>query len=550
MSFPFEPGSQNPSFVEGRNRRAALGPEAPPERGLDSNGLSTCGHSGLNDTEGARRTFDRYRFQRHAAKILDWPKGLSACEWARQFRTETVEVWRNTSPERGSWSRFVGLQTCGGVWTCPVCSNRRAWRRRQDLQKLVEYAEREGLTLVMLTLTSQHDLGTALKDQRAMMGEAKSRMAALAAFKKGLGKHLVGSVTATEVTHGKRTGWHLHYHYILMLDLRDLSFQEREPKAQALGEAAWPAWRQAATKAGLHVSRAAYSVEVGKDVGRYPGDAEKIEKQWTLADEATRGAVKKGKKDGVLEGRHPFELLRLSCDENDGYARRLFIEYAAGMKHAAALMWSRGLAGLVGVKEDKAEGEEKAEASEVVREKAGYLTHGEWRGEGGRKGVRLRRGRMAVAVARDGAEGLERERDSDRADPTAAELAGSSDPGPLVEDDDLDQLVQVRAEDMAAMPDEVDDLSPAKVTDQDYKGGRGQDYLPGKLDVVRGDVHVDASAVMPDASIGPSQSASHAHQFSPGIGAKTCRQRRSLRSVQPAYAGREEPPAGPLFFRS
>lgn len=413
---------------------------------LDSNGKSTCGQGAqgvANDAEGARRTYDRYRLQRHAAKVLNWPKALAACEYARQHRAQSVEVWRNSAAERGAWTRFVGLQTCKSVWACPVCSNRCAWRRREDLQRLVEYAGREGMTLAMLTLTSRHDLTTGLQDQRDMMAEAKSRMAALAPFKRGLGRHMRGSVTATEVTHGERTGWHLHFHYIVMLDLRHLPPDEREDAAAAMGADAWPAWQRAAERAGLHAVRAAYSVEVGAAVAAYPGDVGKIQRQWTLADEATRGAAKGG------AGRHPFELLRLSCDENDSRARALFVEYAGAMKGARALVWSRGLAALVGVgADDETEGGECQDGTGIMREKAGDLEPDDWRGRDGRRGVRARRGRMSVAVARDGAAGLERERDNDRSDPTAAQLEAAAaaagegaviepDPGMLVEDERL-----------------------------------------------------------------------------------------------------------------
>lgn len=403
------------------------------EAALDSNGKSTGGIGCLNDHEGALRTFDRYRFQRHAAKILGWPEALSNCEWSPRHGVQSIEVWRNSAPDRGSWTRFVGLQTCKAVWTCPVCSNRRAWNRRQDLQKLVEYAQAQGLTLVMLTLTSRHNRRTALAEQRRMMAKAKSGMPGMTAFKKGIGKVLVGSVTATEVTHGERSGWHLHYHYILLLDLRHLPPEDREFQGQMLGESAWPVWRHQAEKAGLQAVRAAFSVEVGEGVARYPADTEKLERQWTLADEATRGAVKAG------AGRHPFELLRLSCDQNDGHARSLFVEYAKAMTNKAALMWSRGLAALVGAESDEDEGEaeggERQDAPEIMKEKSGNLDNGDWKGRDGRKGVRLRRGRMAVAVARDGTAGLERERDNDQADPTAAELATAADGSELIENE-------------------------------------------------------------------------------------------------------------------
>lgn len=393
--------------------RSGLGPERP----LDSNGKSTCGDGDRLERKGAARTLDRYRLQRHAAKVLGWPKGLSACEYARREGVDRVESWRHSSQDRGSWHKFVGLQTCKRVWDCPVCSNRRAWNRRQDLQKLVEYAQNTGLTLLMLTLTSSHDLATTLKEQRRMMKKAKGSLTTRAGFKKGILPRLVGSVTATEVTHGRFSGWHLHFHYILLVDLRDLPPDNREDEAQRLGEMAWPAWEGAATNAGLHVNRKAYSVEVGEAVARYPADKEKLEGGWTLADEATRGAAKGG------VGRHPFELLRLSCDEGDESARDLFQEYSRDIKGARALYWSKGLAELVGVKpddEETGEGDEPQEEEDpVTRELAGDLGPSEWTGTGVRPGVRARRGRMAVAVARSGPEGFELERDNGKTDPQA-----------------------------------------------------------------------------------------------------------------------------------
>ncbi len=106
------------------------------------------------------------------------------------------------------------------------------------VQKLVDYAQKTGLTLVMLTLTSSHDLETTLKAQRRMMKKAKGSLTTRAGFKKGILPRLVGSVTATEVTHGRFSGWHLHFHYILLVNLRDFPPDDREEEAQRqpLGE--------------------------------------------------------------------------------------------------------------------------------------------------------------------------------------------------------------------------------------------------------------------------------------------------------------------------
>jgi hypothetical protein len=404
---------------------------------LDSNGKSTSGSSfssqnqdneklgksrktsAFGDRTGAARTLDRYRLQRHGAKILGFPKSVSACQYARQFRVKDVEVWRNTSDDR-TWSQYKGVQTCKLLWICPICSNRRAWERRGHLLKLIEYTQAEGLTLVMLTLTSSHDLGTSLLGQRLMMKKAKGLLTGRGPFKKGLLRHMTGSVTATEVTHGARSGWHLHFHYIVVLNLRHIPVSEREEEARRLGEMAWPAWEGAATNVGLHVSRKAFSVDVGEAVAQYPADGEKVEGGWTLADEATRGAVKSG------SGRHPFELLRLSCDEGDASARELFIEYSDSMHNVRAMTWSKGLAARVGIKKAKdGKGEDEVLEKEdpVKRDLAGKLDQHEWQGfgTGTRAGVRMRRGRMLVAVTKHGSEGFEQERDNDKTDPSAAD---------------------------------------------------------------------------------------------------------------------------------
>lgn len=425
---------------------------------LDSNGKSTCGEGALLERRGAARTIDRYRLQRHAAKILDWPKALSGCEFARQSKDQTVQVWQYTSQDRGSWSGYKGLQTCKNIWGCPVCSNKRAWVRRGELQQLVDYAQAEGLTLVMLTLTSQHDLETRLRAQLLMMKKAKKGLPSRAGFKKGLARHLVGSVTATEVTQGLRTGWHAHFHYIIVLDLKHLPVRARDSYAAELGEIAWPAWQGAAEAVGLHVSRRAYSVDVGETVAKYPGAIEKVESNWTLADEATRGAAKKG------TGRHPFELLRLSCDENDEAARALFIEYAQDIKGTRALMWSKGLAELVGVKkskdatEDGQQDDKPAEEAVAIESKlAGELSQDHWEGRPARPGVRARRGRMSVAVARAGVKGFELERDNAQVDPLAGQVASVLDElgedCELINDDEIDdqddQDDELAADDLA-----------------------------------------------------------------------------------------------------
>ena len=152
---------------------------------------------------------------------------------------------------------------------------------------------------------------------------------------KSLGK--VGHITATEVTHGANC-WHPHYHIFLffksMIDVNSL----RDFLATC--------WQNCCKKSGLKVPSAQHGCDLRG--GKY---ADKYVTKWGLADEVTKGHIKKGSTDNAT----PWDLLRLSeqgC-EKSGY---LFQVFASAFKGKRQLFWSRGLKSLlnVDVKEDVA----------------------------------------------------------------------------------------------------------------------------------------------------------------------------------------------------
>lgn len=443
-------------------------------------------------------------------------------------RAAGVDLVTSTYGDGADRAHYEGLQTCGSVWACPCCSARISEVRREEMGRLLGWARSKGYHVRMVTLTCRHgqddDLaelmlrlkGRTKNKAKGIAGYrgAKQRLVSDRRWKTQIAPHVIGSVTATEVTGGGQNGWHPHMHMILILD-QDIDLTPMRD-----------AWLGSLRGAGLDGTGQGWDVREADETGQYLA-------KWGAAEELALAGKKRGRPGG---GRTPAQLLAASCDEGDRRAGSLWAEYANVFHGRRQLVWTPGLKAAVGLDELRDEDAAADERQDGQRETGrANMSHATWT--------------RVVARQADRRSDLLDRAEEVGAEVAAAEAEAGEIGGAVIEEDDLDVPVQVSAEDMAAMPEGWDDPSPAQVTDQDHKGGRGQDYLPRKLDVVGGDVHVDASAVVPDASIGPPQSASHAHQFSLGIGAKTCRQRRSLRSVQPVYAGREEPPAGPPFFR-
>ena len=125
----------------------------------------------------------------------------------RAHRRSGLEV---QGPPHG---QLWGLQTCGSVWTCPVCAAKIAERRRVELLDAMEMHKAQGGAVSLLTLTTPHQRGDNLavllaQQGKALVGFLKDR-AVVAVFAE---MGWIGQVRALEVTHGRRSdrnnGWH------------------------------------------------------------------------------------------------------------------------------------------------------------------------------------------------------------------------------------------------------------------------------------------------------------------------------------------------------
>lgn len=277
----------------------------------------------------------KYSLQNEAVKLLPKER-VRFCLRHRVDASKGIEVKYNEKREKAHYSN---VQRCGSVWTCPICSAQISEGRRQELKHAMEYwqglngAKEIGGIVLLLTLTNPHHHGDNLDQQ---LGGQKKALHYLWSDRKSkemfkaLGK--VGHITATEVTHGAH-GWHPHYHILL--------FFKGVINTKELRDFIATVWQNCCKKAGLKIP----SLEHGCDLreGKY---ADKYVSKWGLADEVTKGHIKKGKEDNVT----PWDLLKLSeggC-EKSGY---LFQVFAQAFKGKRQLSWSRGLKKLLKVDE-------------------------------------------------------------------------------------------------------------------------------------------------------------------------------------------------------
>ncbi|WP_164555082.1 protein rep [Paracoccus haematequi] len=331
----------------GASLRSAGGGTAAAGAALGNN-VKSVDHAAAHE-----RNLSRFASKWAAANILKnhdaaLSKRLSHCGYvARSF-----EVTLERKAETGA-AGFDGLKTCASVWCCPCCSPRISARRKDELDLLMSGARAEGHAVVMLTLTARHDRQMKLAPFLDALKLAKKRLRQRREWR---GLPFVGSVTATETTHG-RNGWHPHFHEILLLDCLPAD-------ALALVEGLRAAWLSCLAAFGLSGADAAFQVQSAQAAGAYVakfGAAEELALQ--------------GSKRGRNGSRGPWQLLNDARD-GDAQAAAVWAEYALAFRGRRQLVWSRGLKARFGVGETSddeaaAEVDPAPPAAEVLRAWAG-----------------------------------------------------------------------------------------------------------------------------------------------------------------------------------
>lgn len=256
--------------------------------------------------------------------------------------TGVIKVHRNIKDGKAF---YTGLQTCGSVWDCPVCSAKISYQRGEELRSGINNWLAGGGYVVMVTFTVSHDLSNSLKELSTVLTNAIRFVHSGAPWKRISNKYdIVGSVTATEVLFNKNSGWHFHKHQLL--------FFRKELNNLELEKWIYARYEKYLELAGYY-SRDGIGVKVSNPV-QYSGELPEYLTKWGLDAELT--AVNNKDSGGLT----PFELL----DDPDLYSR--YIEYSKTMIGKRRLTWSKGLRLILGLQENELTDEQLSEAVESI----------------------------------------------------------------------------------------------------------------------------------------------------------------------------------------
>jgi len=321
-------------------------PGMAPDAKSGSLGNTAKTVDGFREENGRKlRRKARFSHQRHAASLLGSFSRVRHCGWTLISRSAGVDLVCSTYGQDGQkHAHFEGTQTCGSVWVCPCCSARISETRRGELNRLLVWAREQGHCVQMITLTARHASGDDLQTFLDQMKAAKKSWAQKKPYRR---VEMIGSVTATEVTHGMINGWHPHFHILVVTKEKTDLEVLREP------------WIASLKKVGLDGNDAAFQVQNASAAGRYIA-------KWGAAEELALTGSKRGR-----SGRTPAQLLAAACDEGDKRAGMRWLEYAKVFSGTRQLVWSRGLKDLAGLNEvsdeEAAQDEHQQEQIELGR---------------------------------------------------------------------------------------------------------------------------------------------------------------------------------------
>ena len=261
-------------------------------------------------------TLQQYRRLSVARDVLTGTGSpVCTCRLCRKYGAEYVSVNDLGKLKVG----YGGIQHCGSIWACPMCSIQISRERRAKLSALAVRERSKGHGAALLTFTLQHGTTDRLADLLDVMTLSHKKMhsgAGWASFARSV--NYVGSIRTIEINFGAH-GWHPHYHELLITE-HDLD--QHDARLDTLNQR----WRDClAFNSGFADSEHGYKYRVGY------GNVSDYLTKWGIVPEL----VNPGTKLPRTGGYSPFQLLDVVANNGKRapWARRAFDEYVAGTKH-------------------------------------------------------------------------------------------------------------------------------------------------------------------------------------------------------------------------
>lgn len=284
----------------------------------------------------------RHRLRKTAGQVLPKER-VRNCGCHRH--SDTVDIHRSNTG-----AHYVGVETCGSVWLCPVCAAKIAETRRDEVAQAITGAAEEGGCAYMLTLTMRHDRQDRLDFLREQIVNGWRKVQNRRAYRAIKARYgVLGTIRAIEVTHGQN-GWHPHLHILFVFD-GPLFEKDVEDVQNSL----FDLWVDVLAKSGGGF----VSVDA---LDFRPATASDYVTKWGTDRELVKGQEKLGN-----GSRSPWQLLD-DFSRGDRQAGALFREYAETFKGTRQLTWSKGLKARYGIGDidDLEAAQDRTEADEQL----------------------------------------------------------------------------------------------------------------------------------------------------------------------------------------
>lgn len=318
-----------------------------------------------------RRNWKPNRYRNHEIKRNSASLGLFE-ERTKHCGCKTIGKGAILSIDtRHGNARSAGVETCGSVWSCPVCRDKIMSERSNELTEIGENWKKEGGKIMLLTLTFPHKLKDDLED---LLGSSDKKTGLKGAVKRFRQSHYwkkmkedIGyeaDCRALENGHGEN-GYHPHIH-MLIYHRKGV----RKQTLKSIKDGLYENWRDACINSGLEKP----SYEHGIDI-RKSNTTDYIAK-WGMVQELTSPQMKKGKKQSLSIPEMEYMLLALPVqDERSQRLQKLLYTYYRVMKGSKLLTWGGQKKGEPSFKKRMLGEDEKSdqEVATIQKEELQYL---------------------------------------------------------------------------------------------------------------------------------------------------------------------------------
>lgn len=233
---------------------------------------------------------------------------------------------------------FSGVETCGRVWLCPVCSGKIRARRGDDIAEGVGRWLVQGGAALFLTATLPHDQGDALATTLELLTRGwKAIWSGKASLVDRKRYGSIGNIKSIEITHGA-AGWHPHIHAVVVLE-QQLDLYTWCEWARRL-QTRWDSfllkegWRP--SKVGVGIKVLPVEAATAAQLAAYVTKIQDGKGGKGLGNEIARADLKRGR----FESRTPTEILRDFLTWGDVEDLDRWYEYERATAGKSAIRWS------------------------------------------------------------------------------------------------------------------------------------------------------------------------------------------------------------------